>query len=373
MVMVGTGGTGAFVNGQQCSCPSGGVVMDHYDNIGIPGYALYYFRRPEVQYKIGHPNPNVTMAVIVSHGAARNAEDYFCYMQNSVDSYFGANRDAVLVFAPWFAGPEDNPAPNQIYWASDGGWKWCDLSTKNITKRTSSCTMLDSVAQNLADRNIYPSLKTIVLTGHSAGGQIAQRYALGTPVTEMLQAKGLTLRYVPNNPSTYAYLDNSRPYPDPISPNCSNYCIAQEIPTIQWTFKPTIDTQLFSCVGTYNDWGYGLEKKNNYMSQTSNPNMIQRYPSRTVIYGLGAADVCNSMFGCGCDDEDLDASCPADAQGWCRFARGYAWFNYLNWFYKVPVHAMAVCPGVSHDGCAMLQCPQIQAAIFTGQSTTQGA
>ena len=351
-----------------CACAPNSVAMDQYPNISVPGYSLYYFRRSEPSFRIGAFNPDITLAVVVSHGAARNAQDYFCYMQNSVDAYFGANSSSVLVFAPWFAAQSDAPAPGQVFWPDSNDWRWCGLSSPNVSSpsRASSCAMLDSVLQDLASRATYPSLRAVVVTGHSAGGQIAQRYALGTPLAETLSAKGVSLRFVPNNPSSYAYLDASRPLPQPAAPTCADYCVSAEIPSLRWKFQPGVDPALFDCQKSYDEWGYGLVAKNEYMRQTSDEELVSRYPGRQVIYGLGSADVCDSAMGCGCDDEDLDVTCPAMAQGWCRFARGYAWFQYLAWFYQAPVHSMAVCPGVAHDGCAMLQCPIIQRAIFEG-------
>lgn len=50
--------------------------------------------------------------------------------------------------------------------------------------------MLDRIIALLSDVHLYPSLKQIVITGHSAGGQTVQRYALvsrehtNTPIDE---------------------------------------------------------------------------------------------------------------------------------------------------------------------------------------------
>ena len=66
----------------------------------------------------GGPWPDVELAVLVQHGAARNGQDYLCSMWNSVGEEFG--RDAAIgktfVFAPQFYEVQDNkthapPAP----------------------------------------------------------------------------------------------------------------------------------------------------------------------------------------------------------------------------------------------------------------------
>jgi poly(3-hydroxybutyrate) depolymerase len=40
--------------------------------------------------------------------------------------------------------------------------------------------VLDKITALLADKHMYPRLKHVVVTGHSAGGQTVQRYALVT-------------------------------------------------------------------------------------------------------------------------------------------------------------------------------------------------
>ena len=52
----------------------------------------------------------------------------------------------------------------------------------------------------------FPNLDTVVLVGHSTGGQTVHRYALaGVGVHEHLEAEGIAVRYMPANPGGYAF------------------------------------------------------------------------------------------------------------------------------------------------------------------------
>jgi len=349
----------SVVTAQNCICND--VTMDKYANIGVPGRMLYYYRRNANAYKIGVLNPLITTVVFVSHGARRNAQEYFCFMQNSVFQYFGTGESAnhVLVFAPWFAAKSDGPASDQIYWTSNG-WRICGKSSPDLSARTTSCTMIDNLLIELTNKTSYPNLQHIVITGHSAGGQLAQRYALGSGQVDEVERRGIGLRFVVMNPSSYAYNDGNRPELTPSNPTCDDYCPSDAIPQIKWQFKRPIQ----DCGGTYNNYPVGLENKNNYMSRTSNDVMIARYPDRDVVYSLGSADICNQDFNCSCRDHSLDKSCRGITQGRCRYARGYAYFNYLQWFYKKTVHKVVECEGIAHDGCAMFHCSNSQQVLF---------
>lgn len=69
---------------------------------------------------------------------------------------------------------------------------------------------MDTFVKLLSDERLFPKLEAITLLGHSAGGQFVQRYALMTVLPTAPRA-GLSVRYVIANPSSFAYLDASRP------------------------------------------------------------------------------------------------------------------------------------------------------------------
>merc|ERR1719498_239906 len=127
---------------------------------------------------------NIELAVIVHHGSARNADEYFCYMQNGVAA--AGIADTTLVLAPQIfeAGDQGLDESVHIWWDAahddDGShnWKWGGNSTTKLGASISSFETLDEMVSTLLRKSLYPNLKKIVFAGHSAGGQIIQRYAL---------------------------------------------------------------------------------------------------------------------------------------------------------------------------------------------------
>jgi len=68
---------------------------------------------------------------------------------------------------------------------------------------------MDELLRRLARKEVFPHLKTIVVAGHSAGGQFLIRYEM----LNQLHAKlGVAISYGVANPSSYAYID-SQPAP----------------------------------------------------------------------------------------------------------------------------------------------------------------
>src|SRR5205085_2631437 len=113
----------------------------------------------------------------------------------------------------------------------------------------SSFDFMDDIVRRLARKDLFPNLKNIVVSGHSAGGQFVIRYAMLNQVHEQV---GTRLTYVTSNASSYAYLDALRP-------------VAHSTPTLSPTaadsapaFAPFADAK--NCT-EYNTWPYGLKRR----------------------------------------------------------------------------------------------------------------
>jgi pimeloyl-ACP methyl ester carboxylesterase len=228
-------------------------------------------------------------AVFVIHGTNRNADDYLGYLDD-LDT---------LVIAPEFQA--EGPG---LYWSS--GWKQGDRSKD--PEQVSSFEVLDRMVE------MYHGVAVI---GHSAGGQFVTRYAAGT------RLQGLT--YVVANPSSYLYLDRSRPVGGPSDGNCPDF----------------------------NEYKYGLDELNDYMSA----GVASDYPTRNVIYMLGSLDTKVDKY--------LDTSCEANRQGANRYDRGMKFHDHLARHYGRPVHRKVIVQGVGHSGSRMLDAarPYLSAAI----------
>ncbi|MGE0726079.1 MAG: hypothetical protein AB7O45_17015 [Alphaproteobacteria bacterium] len=178
----------------------------------------------------------------------------------------------------------------------------------------------------LADRRRYPALERVVVAGHSAGGQVAARWAPATEVGERLSAAGIALRFVIANPSSWLYFDARRPVAggDGFAVPDASHCAG------------------------YDRWKYGLVDAVPYAAAMTGPDMARRFLGHDLVILLGGAD----------DDPRhrfLDRSCAAALQGPHRLARGLTYSAYLtSWANEsAPRHRVLVVPGVGHDNKAM--------------------
>ncbi|PRP95215.1 hypothetical protein [Enhygromyxa salina] len=96
----------------------------------------------------------------------------------------------------------------------------------------------------------FPNLETVVVVGHSAGGQTVHRYALlGVGVHEHLEHEGIHVRYIPANPGLYAFPMMTRKLP-PGQASVRPGVGRGDTHDWRWTAPR-------GCDG-YDDWGYGL-------------------------------------------------------------------------------------------------------------------
>jgi pimeloyl-ACP methyl ester carboxylesterase len=268
------------------------------------------------------PQPHIGRAVIVFHGVGRDVAGYYGSLQEAAEQAGSAARDSILI-APQFLDEDDiraNRLPADVLrWRGDA---WEGGAPAIAPFGISSYDVVDALLARLADRSLFPDLKTVVLIGHSGGGQLVQRYAVVGKAAAALSSAGIHLRYVIANPSSYLYFSDERP--------------AQ--------FRGA------SC-RDFNHWKYGPIDPPAYVRLDAATTWSQReasYAQRDVIYLLGDADIDPHQ-------KDLDTSCGAQAQGRTRFVRGQAYFAYLRarhpsgWSQR-----MWFVPGVAHSGRKMI-------------------
>ena len=244
-------------------------------------------------------NENITRALIVIHGTNRDADNYF---RTSLAAAFlagGLEDTAVIVpkIASHERGCNDTLAQNEVNY-SCGGDSWRSGGVSNSSDKITSFDFVDEIMKKLASKKAFPNLKHIVLAGHSAGGQYVNRYEMANKIHETL---GVPISYVVSNPSSYAYLDNTRPAGENAA-----------------TFRPYGDGR--NCT-TYNHWPYGLDGKTGYAARSTDEELKKQLASRPTVYLLGEIDIL-PLGG-------FDSSCPAMAQGPTRRARGEAFGKYV--------------------------------------------
>ncbi|MEO6918138.1 MAG: alpha/beta hydrolase [Collimonas sp.] len=279
--------------------------------------------------------PEVKRVLIVVHGTLRNADVYFADGRRAVEEA-GATGAGSLVVAPQFLIPADIEAfgleSDTLAWTQDG-WKGGELAVSPAP--ISSFSAMDALLEHFTDRTLYPALTDVVVSGHSAGAQIVQRYAVAGRAQGAMVKAGIKVHYVVANPSTYLYFDNRRPDAD------GNFQAAVT------TYCPRV-----------NRWKYGMEQLPAYVSQQDLGGIEARFAERKVTYLLGMADT-NPYT------HFIDRSCPAMAQGPNRLARGLAYFKYLRGRHPAGLNQSVVeVPEVGHDGRGMYGSACGQAVLF---------
>jgi pimeloyl-ACP methyl ester carboxylesterase len=286
-------------------------------------------------YSLDATNPNITRALIVVHGASRDADNYF---RTAVAAAFlaGAMEDTIVI-SPRFASSDrsckDKLDKNEVSWSCNGD-SWRSGGNAASNPDLTSYDFADEILRKLANKERFPNLKSAVVTGHSAGGQFVTRYQMATKVYGTL---GLPITFVVSNPSSYAYLDETRPVPDTKD------------------FKAFSDAR--NCT-TYNRWPYGLDKRTGYTAKVSDDQLKKQMAARPLIYLLGEIDIL-PLGG-------FDSSCPAMAQGPTRRARGEVYARYVNEKYDAH-HTVTIVPLCGHNGRCMFTSEAALPILFPKQ------
>ena len=267
-------------------------------------------------YPLETPNQSVTRALIMVHGAARNADHYF--ETATAAAFLAGALDNTIVIAPRFAAGRDSVATNEVVWPPRGdSWRSGGMSTSN--PKLSSFDFADELLRNLADKRIFPNLTKIVVAGHSAGGQFATRYGMANKVNDSL---GVAVSYVVANPSSYAWPVAVRPLPvgdaDTVDAYKASMGEHAEDVHSNFSYGPFDSTK----APDYNQWSKGLEGREGYTAQMSDDQLRKQLVARPFTYLLGQVDVL-PLGG-------FDDSPSAMAQGPTRRARGEAFMEYVN-------------------------------------------
>ena len=301
-------------------------------DLGGAGLALY------AEAPLSEPGAGIEHAVVVIHGTLRNADIYFAGMKEA-KRLAGAAAARSLVVAPQLLAEVDLEAHGMrtsgLAWWSLDGWKHGGVSESRPA--ISSFAAIDRILDHLADRSRYPDLRSIVLAGHSAGGQIGHRYAVLGTADEKLAARGIQLTHIVANPSAYLYLTPERPA------GGGRFAVPDR-----------------AACPDYDDYKYGLAKLPSHFDADLTA-LKERYAKRRVAFLLGEAD--NDPA-----HPQLDRSGAAMAQGPSRYDRGLAFHAYERYLFGEEIaarHTLATVPGVGHDNAAMFQSRQGLALLFS--------
>jgi len=284
-------------------------------------------------------NAAVRRVVVVVHGDTRNACDHASYVQDAAGLKGVAGE--TLVIAPHFLADVDitTTDPGTLYW-TEGGWKAGSVSLMSPYVRPwsiSSFEVVDILIARATDPAKFPNVQSVVVAGHSAGGQFANRYAAASPTGTVPSA--ISYRFVVANPSSYLYLDPRRYHGT--------------------TLGPLSESEVSAC-SSYDNYKYGIQAPYTYVRDHDASLLVPRYGARTISYLLGSDDTDPN-------DASLDTSCAAEWQGVHRLERGTRYYAYLGVIYGSGIYArqtMATVAGVGHSAHDVYTSAEGLAALF---------
>ena len=268
-------------------------------------------------YSFSGRNPGVTRALIMVHGTLRNADHYFTTATGA--AFLAKALGDTVVIAPAFhsaaKGCDDKLEAHEVSWSCSGD-SWRSGGAAASDPKLTSFDFMDALLTRLADRKAFPNLKTIVVAGHSAGGQFVARYAMANRVDGTL---AVPISYVVANPSSYAWPDATRPLPKGDgAPANAAAAWNEETPHTDYSYGPFDAAK----APDYDRWPFGLEARTaGYTAKMSDAQLKRQLASRDITYLFGQVDVL-PLGG-------FDDSPGAMAQGPTRRARGEAYVKYI--------------------------------------------
>lgn len=399
-----------------------------YDDNCLREYRLTLFGNITFPYyatQLLNSGGNQSMALFVQHGALRDPENYFCsFKQLLLEQNYRDFNDIILV-APNFSYKGDiDIHPQDAFWNSSkpwGDWRVGAESDPGMSNNTSvincllvllchhfpfvveccgrsgltisSFSILDHMLAILTSRKLYPRMNKISYVGHSAGAQMVQRYAIMSVLASLWNLdEEVYVEFVVANPSSYTYLDQTRPeYAcgececSTRNCTCDKECTRPPYNTASIPLHHTVGTKHPCYQWNYNRWPYGLgsfsDRKGKYIPYALRDGLlgversIRLYQMLHVVYMVGQNDTCNDGLpvcdpSCWkreiydnetewpCFRNQMDTRCPAMLQGPCRRTRGHQYMKHLESVYGRPVHKLRTVRLYSCCSCG-LHCPNV--------------
>lgn len=297
-----------------CTTPS--QCLQSIELTGSIGSGIFKFYSNYPIYEEQAKWENLTQAVIVVHGASHNPDDYFSYLTNTLNSE--ELSESTVLIAPYFRNESTNSSAD-FFWS---GFSWRDGKLSNNSNKISSFEALDALISQLANKDYFPVLDRIVITGQSSGGRFTHTYAPSNKSQEL--APEITFNYIVSE-SQYFY------YPD----------VQRINEATNQLYTPT------NCASA-EIWPFGFDVKPQYLLGMTEEVFNERFITRPITYLLGN--------GIGSDPTLNTSDCSATLLGSTRYQRGENMFQYMQLVYpSTNNHSKVIANGINHDGSAIYQ------------------
>ena len=295
---------------------------------------------------LSNTDPEIEHAVIVIHGQNRNADGYFRHMLAGA-SLTEAMKNTLIV-SPRFASNQggrcrDQLADHEVGWVCAGpeSWRSGGAQTQSVVKKLNSYDFMDTLLSKLSAQEVFPKLRTIVIAGHSAGGQYVSRYQLSNRMHDkVVRERKIQLSYVIGNPSSYTYPGPLRPTRSAVPPDISASWAGDASAANQQELSPFVPFADAKSCTNFNSWPYGFEHRVGYAATVSDAVLTQQFAKREAIFLLGELDIYPV--------DGFDSTCAAMAQGPSRLARGLAYVKFAHDNLQAQ-HRAVVVPACGHD------------------------
>ena len=253
---------------------------------------------------------NVRGAIITIHGNSRNADDYFDKMISIVSAQ--GIKDDVMVIAPKFIASTDQHSDTDWYW-NTLSWKWgnqsysSDINSENV----STFELVDSLLNKITNKDFFPDLSDILITGHSSGAAFVQRYSL---TKENNVFNNVRLHFSVVNNQYFMHPDSTRMHSDG-------------------------SLSFIEDCNIYNKWPEGFDDLNPYMDQIGEEDAYNNFFSNQVDYFIAENDTETSGISSGCQYEFLGSN---------RYEKNINFMSYLDLIFPDNEHELVIIPGLGH-------------------------
>ncbi len=290
----------------------------------------------ESSHNLSVKNESITRVIYSIHSggySAKGAFDSATALVKKVPS----QRNRTLIIAPHILHKKLLRKPenkNILYWEFSAFWGTSRAFFKNKSTTISAFEVTDMILEDVATSGNFPNLKTIIILGFSAGGQMTCRYAAsGTFEAKIANPMGIEVRYLVMAPSTYVYFNNERV----VKGTLNQFAIPKDAPE------------------KFNNWGNGLESLYAYHRKykVTPKIIIDQYPSKKILYLVGSKDSNEK-------DPSMDRRKAAMLQGKHRLDRGIIYYNYLVHFFGEQIRRtqrFQVIRGAAHSGRRLILSP----------------
>ena len=212
---------------------------------------------------------------------------------------------------PKFITLYEKSADADWYWNTTS-WKWGLQSyTSSMGNNVSTFEVMDSLLSRLSNKDLFPQLTDIIVTGHSSGAAFVHMYS-STKQNNMYS--NLNLRFSVVNNQYFLHPDSTRLLPNgslSVIENCN----------------------------VYNNWPYGLDVLSPYMDMVGKENSKNNFLSNRVDYFIAELDT---------ETGDITSGCQYEFLGNNRYEKNMNYMEYMNVVYPGNQHVLTTIPGLGH-------------------------